>query len=57
MHCQACDCELSDTEATRKDIRGKYIDLCTYCYYEIRKEVSLSNNFDLNIVEKDELDE
>lgn len=57
MHCQACDCELTDTEATRKDIRGRYIDLCTYCYYEIRKEVSLSNNFDLNIVEKDELDE
>lgn len=57
MHCSACDVELTDTEATRKDTRGKYIDLCTYCYYEIRKDVSLSNNFDLNMVEKQDLNE
>lgn len=52
MHCQACNCELTDIESTRKDIRGKFIDLCTYCYYQIKGDIVLGNNFDLNIIEK-----
>ncbi len=51
MHCLACNCELTDVEATRKDTHGKFLDLCTYCYYEIKNDVAISNNFDLNIVE------
>jgi hypothetical protein len=57
MHCLACNCELTDVEATRKDLRGDYLDLCTYCFFEIRKDISLSNNFDLNIIEKEGEDE
>jgi hypothetical protein len=52
MHCLACNCELTDTEATRKDSHGQFLDLCTFCYYEIKNDVAISNNFDLNIVEK-----
>lgn len=50
-HCQACDCLLTDSEALRKDIHGDYVELCNSCIYPIRKEIALSNNFDLNIVE------
>jgi len=57
MHCLVCNCELTDVEATRKDLRGDYLDLCTYCFFEIRKDISLSNNFDLNIIEKEGEDE
>ena len=52
-HCLACNVELTDTEATRKDIHGDFLDLCNTCYYPIRKEVAISNNFDLNIVERE----
>lgn len=51
-HCQACDCMLSDIEATRKDTYGNYVELCNECIYPIRKDLSLSNNFDLNIIEQ-----
>lgn len=56
MHCLACNCELTDVEATRKDARGKYLDMCTYCYYQIKNDVTLGNNFDLNIVERHDED-
>lgn len=51
MKCNCCDKILSDYEATRKDTHGEYLDLCTQCYYPIRKDVELSNNFDLHIQE------
>jgi hypothetical protein len=57
MHCQACNCLLSDIETTRKDIYGDYIELCNVCLYPIRKDITLSNNFDLNIIEDDQPDE
>lgn len=32
MRCQACDCLLSDQEATKKSkITGEYYDLCSNC--------------------------
>ena len=32
MRCRACDCVLSDREATRKNSQtGEYEDLCDYC--------------------------
>jgi hypothetical protein len=55
-HCAACDCLLTDIEATRKDIHGDYVELCNVCIYPIRKEIALSNNFDLNIVEQQMVD-
>ncbi len=45
---------MTDYEAARKDSNNAYLDLCTACYYPIRKEVELSNNFDLSIVDKGE---
>ena len=35
MRCQACDCELSDFESTRKSLEtGEYLDLCNKCFFE-----------------------
>lgn len=53
MHCQACNCLLTDLETTRKDVYGDYIELCNVCLYPIRKEITLANNFDLNIMDED----
>lgn len=33
MRCLACDCALTDFEATRKTISGHYVDLCNRCFY------------------------
>ena len=32
MKCKACDCILSDFEATRKYSDGEYVDLCNHCF-------------------------
>ena len=51
MRCQACNCELSDYEATRKDSHGVYLDLCSDCYFTVRDEVPSTARKDLeNIV-------
>jgi len=31
MRCQACNKELSDNEATLKDDKGEFYDLCRWC--------------------------
>lgn len=31
MKCMACDDILTDVEATRKDVRGEFIDMCFKC--------------------------
>jgi len=37
MRCFACDCELSDSESTRKSrITNEYIDLCNTCFSEVQ---------------------
>lgn len=51
MMCLSCNCELTDIESVRKDIRGEYVDLCNKCLFPIRKDLTLSNNFDLNIIQ------
>ena len=33
MRCKACDRILDDTELTRKDERGNFIDMCGTCLY------------------------
>ena len=57
MHCLACNCLLSDLETTRKDVYGSYVELCNVCLYPIRKDITLSNNFDLNIIDEDIADD
>lgn len=39
MKCLACNCFLEDHEAVRKDIHGKFIDMCDCCYSTIENEV------------------
>ena len=56
MRCLACNCELSDTESTRKDSHGVYLDMCSHCYYEVRTDVKLGSNFELDIIEREESD-
>lgn len=37
MRCYACDCELSDSESTRKSpTTNEYLDLCNTCYGEVQ---------------------
>ena len=50
--CCACNTLLNDSESTRKDIHGDYVELCNGCLFPIRKDIALANNFDLNIVER-----
>ena len=40
MRCVACNCVLTDFEATRKGVNtGEYIDLCNKCLSTISEEV------------------
>ena len=35
MRCLACNCELNDDEATRRDLITKqFLDLCDNCFYD-----------------------
>jgi hypothetical protein len=36
MRCQACNAELNDYEAVRKDSNGEYLDICSQCLRDIR---------------------
>lgn len=47
MHCRCCDIELNDYESTRKDLNGRYIDMCTPCFMTIKD--------DLTVIERDDL--
>lgn len=38
MRCAACNVELNDYEATRKDSNDQYIDLCNHCYSTVGYE-------------------
>jgi len=39
MRCVACDCELTDYESTRKNLRGEYLDMCNHCYLTIKDDI------------------
>lgn len=48
MRCVACNVELTDFEATRKNANtGEYLDMCNHCFGEI------SNDF--LVIERDDL--
>lgn len=45
MRCRACDCELSDLEATRKYAStGEYIDLCNKDFSYIKDTIQVIEN-------------
>lgn len=46
--CVACNKNLNDFESTRKDLHGKYIDMCNSCYRSIRSEVPTVEREDLS---------
>ena len=39
IRCQACDCELTDWESTRKDAEGQYVDFCNRCYSSVKEDL------------------
>jgi hypothetical protein len=42
MRCLACNCDMTDFEATRKWMKShEYVDLCNRCFNSIRSECSL----------------
>lgn len=47
MRCLACNVELNDFEATRKDKRGNYIDLCNHCFDASEYEFETIDRLDL----------
>jgi hypothetical protein len=50
MRCLACNCELTDHEAVRKDTEGRFIDLCNSCYYDVRNDILSIDDCDVMYV-------
>ena len=46
--CLACNKNLNDYEATRKDLHGAFLDMCNKCYTPIQNEVPTIDRPDLN---------
>lgn len=56
MKCRACDCVLSDYEATRRySSSGAFVDLCNDCFSPIAEDVPTINRGDLQS-EHDEIE-
>lgn len=48
MRCIACNCVLTDFEATRKSLTtGDYIDMCNHCFSTIEEDVMVEERDDL----------
>lgn len=47
MRCVACNIELNDYEATRKDSNNQYLDLCNTCFKASEYEFDTSDRLDL----------
>jgi hypothetical protein len=47
MRCVACNVELNDYEATRKDVDDQYIDLCNHCFSTVSFDFEVSDRIDL----------
>jgi hypothetical protein len=52
MRCLACNVELNDYEATRKDLHGDYIDMCNHCYATIKDDLLSTDREDLLVQEE-----
>lgn len=46
--CIACNKNLNDYEATRKDLHGQFLDMCNKCYTPIQNDVPCVDRPDLN---------
>lgn len=46
--CIACNRNLNDYEATRKDLHGNYLDMCNKCYTYVQEDVLTIDRGDLN---------
>lgn len=45
MRCRACDCVLSDFEATRKyKTIPEFVDLCERCFSTIRADINVAES-------------
>lgn len=55
MRCRSCDVALTDFEATRKYAdTDEHVDLCNFCFREIKSSVAVRERFDL-MEEADEI--
>ena len=50
MRCLACNIELTDYEATRKDSHGEFIDFCNTCF--IASELSELSDEDIDFLKE-----
>lgn len=58
MRCKACDCVLTDFEATRKSKEsGQYVDLCNHCFDSIKGSFPVVEREDLKTWEDSGWDE
>jgi hypothetical protein len=49
MRCLACNCALTDYEATRKSVvTGQFIDLCNRCFSSVSDDLHTLEREDLN---------
>lgn len=56
MRCKACNTSLNEFEATRKsEGTNEFIDLCNTCYYHIKEDFQVIENYTLMDL-KDEVD-
>ena len=56
MHCIACNCLLTDYETNRKDLEGRYIDLCSDCYSDVKDDILTTDDDDVFFIEKHDYD-
>ena len=49
--CIACNKNLNDYEATRKDLQGQYLDMCNKCYTFVQDDVLCTDRPDLSPTE------
>ena len=47
MRCLACNADLNDFEATRKDSEGRFLDLCNHCFRESEYDFDTDDRLDL----------
>jgi hypothetical protein len=57
MKCRCCDTVLTDFEATRKTLRGEYLDMCSGCFEPIKSEILVIEREDLRYNDSLEPDE
>jgi hypothetical protein len=54
VHCLSCNCLLNNYESKRKDLNGKFIDLCADCYAQVKNDILSTDDDDIFLLNTDE---